>query len=122
MRKTQIPKRTEHLPMIRLTVDEKRQVIKAFNKTYHKSIADFVREKLFATEITDYHRQKVTALLQLGDFRTKLNDIEQGITEIASIVITANNGKLQDNDSQLLEEYLRELTKIYELLDKIVLP
>ena len=122
MRKAQSLKRTEHLPMIRLTAEEKRQVVKAFNITYHKSLADFVREKLFATEITEYHRQKVTALLQLGDFRTKLNDIEQGITEIASIVITANNDKLQANDSQLLEEYLRELTKIYELLDKIVLP
>ena len=106
----------------RVSNQQLKKVLKAFNKTYHQSLADFVREKLFATEITDYHQQKVTALLQLGDFRTKLNDIEQGITEIASIVITANNDKLQANDSQLLEEYLRELTKIYELLDKIVLP
>jgi len=122
MRKAQLPKRIEHLPMIRLTPEEKGQVLKAFNKTYHQSLTDFVREKLFATEITDYHRQKVKALLQLSDFRTKLNDIEEGITEIASLVITSENDKLQSDDSQLLEEYLRELTKINELLNKIILP
>ena len=60
-------------------------------------------------------------MVQLGDFRGRLIELDEGITEIAKAVIGTDDKQLQSNDSQLLEELLRELVTINESLDKIVL-
>jgi len=121
MRRQQSTNRTQNLPMIRLTSLEKSQVMEEYEETLHQTLADFVREKLFAKEITLYNKRKVDALVKLGDFRERLTDLEEGITEIAKVVIGTNDKQLQSDDSQLLEELLRELVTINESLDKIVL-
>ena len=121
MRKQQTANRTENLPMIRLTPMEKNQVLEEYEETFHQTLADFVREKLFAKEVTLYNKKKVDALVQLSDFRGRLIELEEGITEIAKAVIGKNDKQLQANDTQLLEELLRELVTINESLDKIVL-
>lgn len=121
MSRQQSTNRTENLPMIRLTPLEKSLIMEEYEETFHKSLADFVREKLFAKELTLYNKRKVNALVQLGDFRERLTDLEEGITEIAKAVISTDDKQLQSDDSQLLEELLRELVTINESLDKIVL-
>ena len=121
MRKQQTTNRTENLPMIRLTPMEKNQVLEEYEETFHQTLADFVREKLFSKEITVYNKRKVDALLKLGDFRGRLIELEEGIIEIAKAVIGKNDKQLQSDDTQLLEELLRELVTINESLDKIVL-
>ncbi len=121
MRRQHTSNRTDNLPMIRLTPSEKSQVMEEYEETFHQTLADFVREKLFAKEITLYNKRKVDALIRLGDFRERLIDLEEGITEIAKAVIGTNDKQLQSDDSKLLEELLRELVNINESLDKIIL-
>jgi len=121
MKRQQSTNRTQNLPMIRLTLLEKNQVMEEYEDTFHQTLADFVREKLFAKEITLYNKRKVDALVKLGDFRERLTDLEEGITEIAKAVIGTDDKQLQSDDSILLEELLRELVTINESLDKIVL-
>jgi len=121
MRRQQTSNRTDNLPMIRLTPAEKNQVLEEYEETFHQTLAGFVREKLFAKEITLYNKKKVDALVQLGDFRERLTDMEEGITEIAKAVIGTDDKQLQSDDSILLEELLRELVTINESLDKIIL-
>lgn len=117
----QIPNRSEQIPTIRLTPLEKEQLMEEYNKTYHSSIAAFVREKIFAKEITAYHKKKIDLLLQLTTFRKELNQLGNNVNQIAKVVNTYKNGKLQTDETILLEELLRELVAVNAFLDDITL-
>jgi len=113
--------RTEWIPRTRVTPDEKKQLMLEFDDTYHSSLAGFVREKLFAKQITTYHRRKIDSLMQLGEFRNELNRIGNNVNQIAKMMNIVKNGKLLDSEVTVMVELLKELASINEFLDDIKL-
>ena len=82
-------------------------------------MAAFVRENLLSSEITDYHKKRIDAFLQLGAFTTELKRIGNNVNQIAKVVNSYKNGELHSEEQLLLRELLIELVTINELMTKI---
>ena len=121
MQSTKLQNRTAHLPTVRLTLKEKDRVVQEFQKTHHSSLSDYVREKLFAKEVTAYEKKRMDALLQLGDFRTELKNLGPLIEQIAKLLAVSKDDKLLQSETEILQALLKEFSSINEHLDKMTI-
>jgi len=121
MQSIKLKNRTAHLPTVRLTPKEKENVIQEFQKTHHSSLSDYVREKLFAKEVTAYEKKRMDALLQLGSFRNELKDLGTLVEQIAKLLAISKDGKLLQSETEVLQAVLKEFSSINEHLDKMTI-
>jgi len=111
--------RTSYIPRIRLTTSEKRKVMAEYEKTFHSSLAAYVREKLLSGKITAFYKKKIETLQELGRFRTDLVRIGNNVNQIAKTLNTYKTGEMTKEDVAVLVKLLELLKKIFATLDKI---
>lgn len=121
MQSNKLQNRTAHLPTVRLTLKEKDRVVQEFQKTHHSSLSDYVREKLFAKEVTAYEKKRMDALLQLGDFRNELKNLGPLVEQIAKLLAISKDDKLLESETEVLQALLKEFSSINEHLDKMTI-
>ena len=111
--------RTEYIPRIRLTQSEKLRLLEAFEQSYHTSIAAFVREKLFEKEVDFFQKNKIDALLKLGQFQTELSRVGNNVNQVAKALNTYKQGEMRSEELRALQELIPLYQQILKHLNNI---
>jgi Bacterial mobilisation protein (MobC). len=117
--KKQKKNKTATIPKIRITAAEKARIMEEFGNTYHSSLSAYVREKVLAKEITNYHKKKIDTLRELAQFRNELIRTGNNINQIARMVNTYKDGNLTAEQHKVLRQLLGPYAQIMLTLDKI---
>ena len=111
--------RTTYIPRVRLTEMEKQRLMEEYEKTYHSSLAAFVREKLFATENHFSQKTKIDALRELARFQTELSRLGNNVNQVAKALNTYKQGEMRPEELRVMQELIPLFNQILNQMNKV---
>jgi len=111
--------RTEYIPRVRITPNQKRELMEAYEETYHSSLAAFIREKVFQANHGFSQKTKIDNLRELAQFQTELSRVGNNINQVAKAHNIYRNGQMQSEEKKLLQELITLHKQILYQLHKV---
>ncbi len=111
--------KTEYIPRVRLTKSEKRRLMEEYEKSYHRSLAAFVREKLFMEECNLSQKERIETLRGLGQFQTELSRLGNNVNQVAKALNTYKQGEMRPEELRVMQELIPLFNQILNQLHQV---